>query len=81
MEKLNWKTIVTCLIATYLFVNLPIIVDTASSILTNAVDAVNHILQGIIRPARSYRSDTQALARLCVFGIVVVIVLKLFKKK
>jgi hypothetical protein len=63
-------------------VNLPVVIDTLSTILTNAVEAINEILKGIIEPRRSYhRSDTYAIARLCVFGIIVIGILKILRKR
>jgi hypothetical protein len=82
MENFRWKSIIIFLACVYLFVNLPVIIDTLSTILTNATDAINDILKGIVEPRRSYRrSDTYAIARLCVFGIIVVAAIKLLRKR
>lgn len=82
MENFRWKTIIIFFCVIYLFVNLPVIIDTIATILTNAVDSINEILKGVIAPRRRYHSsDTYALARLCVFGIILVAALKLLKKK
>jgi hypothetical protein len=78
--EIQWKHVFLAMIITVLLVHLAGIINTASGIISDVLAAIDTALQ----PFRShgYRgegSSTYALARLCVFLIFIVGVLKLIK--
>lgn len=83
MNKIYWKHVLIALGLIYLFVHLPTILYSLSSLLSSSFGAIDHVLKGISHPSR-YRytrgNDVQDLIKLCVVLIGIVAVVKIISR-
>ena len=78
--EIQWKHVAICILVLVLLINLGAIVDTLAGIITDVVGALDDAMRPLRHHHRSH-SPTYALARLAILGILVVGILRLFRRK
>ncbi|MFC1489237.1 hypothetical protein ACFL6B_05275 [Thermodesulfobacteriota bacterium] len=78
--EISWKNVILFIAVAYLFIHLPLIIDTVGGIFADSLTAIDHSIKRSFKTGYHRNSDIYALVRLCIFLIFIVGVMKLFKK-